>query len=194
MSDESAVMVEPFACIRHALSRLDLEGIERILISGGGPMGATTALQVRNRCVETVVIEPDPWRRAFLKDLGLPVRANPRRGEPFAAVIDCVGIGVPGLLEYLAPGGQLLLIGCRPEYEAHFRPFNLIQKQANIIGSCDYDDSDFTDALQDVSQRPLGHLITHNVALTSFGRAFDLLGMTSSPLYSAMKVAITAQN
>ncbi len=61
MPDRRAVLIEPLACVLQAVKRVRLHSSDRLLVLGGGPIGAVLAMV--GRYMGVVVFERDAWRR-----------------------------------------------------------------------------------------------------------------------------------
>ena len=74
---KSAALVEPMAVAAHDVQRAEIAAGERVLVVGGGPVGLLIAVLAKHRGADVLVVEPDPFRAAVCRDVGLP---HPRSG------------------------------------------------------------------------------------------------------------------
>jgi len=71
LDDDAAAMLEPLAVATHDVRRAALKADDRVLVLGGGPIGALIAMVARRRGARVVVSEINPFRRELLSSLGL---------------------------------------------------------------------------------------------------------------------------
>jgi (R,R)-butanediol dehydrogenase/meso-butanediol dehydrogenase/diacetyl reductase len=71
LSDDDAAVIEPLAVAVHDVARADVKPTDRVLVLGGGPIGALIAMVCRQRGAQVVVAEINAFRLGLLRDLGL---------------------------------------------------------------------------------------------------------------------------
>ncbi|OGK96451.1 MAG: hypothetical protein A3I14_10805 [Candidatus Rokubacteria bacterium RIFCSPLOWO2_02_FULL_73_56] len=71
LADDHAALVEPLAVATHDVRRAQVQAGDRVLVFGGGPIGALIALVARQRGAEVAVAEVNPFRVALLESFGL---------------------------------------------------------------------------------------------------------------------------
>ena len=71
LSDDHAALIEPLAIATHDVSRAGVKPGDRVLVFGGGPIGALIAMVARHRGADVVVAEINPFRLKILASLGL---------------------------------------------------------------------------------------------------------------------------
>jgi (R,R)-butanediol dehydrogenase/meso-butanediol dehydrogenase/diacetyl reductase len=71
VSLEQAALVEPVAVAVHDVRRSELTAGDRVVVLGGGPIGALIGLVARAAGAEVLLSEPDPGRRSVVAALGL---------------------------------------------------------------------------------------------------------------------------
>jgi (R,R)-butanediol dehydrogenase / meso-butanediol dehydrogenase / diacetyl reductase len=71
LSDEQAAVIEPLAVATHDVDRAAVKRGDRVLVFGGGPIGALIAMVARGRGAEVAVVEVNPYRIGLLEELGL---------------------------------------------------------------------------------------------------------------------------
>lgn len=93
---EYGALIEPLAVGLHAAVRGACAPGDRVLVTGGGPIGQAAALGALRLGAERIVVsEPHAGRRALLGGLGFPT-VDPRAGELAAEVEELLG-GKPTL-------------------------------------------------------------------------------------------------
>jgi 2-desacetyl-2-hydroxyethyl bacteriochlorophyllide A dehydrogenase len=73
LSDDEAALVEPLAVATHDIRRAAVKPGDRVLVLGGGPIGALIAMVAREGGAEVAVSEINPFRVELLRSLGLEV-------------------------------------------------------------------------------------------------------------------------
>jgi threonine dehydrogenase-like Zn-dependent dehydrogenase len=135
LSDETAVMVEPFSVALHAVLAAPPAAGERVLVIGGGSMGLCTAVALGLVAPDVVVtvVARHPIQRSMAARLGAMVASDPleaavaragaRRHRPlvgndvltggFEQVYDCVGTArsLDACLRVAAPRGRVVIVG-----------------------------------------------------------------------------------
>ncbi|HLN15454.1 MAG TPA: alcohol dehydrogenase catalytic domain-containing protein [Acidimicrobiales bacterium] len=155
-----AALAEPLAVSLHAVTRSNVSAGDRVLVTGGGPIGLLTACALRARGLEDVVVsEPAPARRAKLRSLSLetvepaelPVPGHLLHVVPgaFDAVIECSGtvaattqgIGV------LRSGGRLVIVGSNFG-TVPLDPMRVLVQEIELTGARQYDPAGLATALE----------------------------------------------
>jgi L-iditol 2-dehydrogenase len=144
LSAEQASLLEPLACVVHALELIDWHGVERVLVLGLGSVGLLFAQLLPHY---TKVVATGAGRRAVRVELarlfGLdPVwnvedRPVPDR-EQFDCVIECTGRleGWQQAFAHTAPGGQTLLFGGIPKGVVFpVDSYRLHYEEVRVLGS-----------------------------------------------------------
>ena len=135
LSDETAVMVEPFSVALHAVLAAPPAAGERVVVIGGGTMGLCAAASVRLVApdVDVTVVARHQVQRDMAERLGTGVasdalaaavqQAGARRHRPlvgedvltggFEQVYDCVGTArsLDASLRVAAPRGRVAIVG-----------------------------------------------------------------------------------
>src|SRR5699024_12769356 len=94
--DEPLALAEPIAVAAHAVSRIDLEGVQRALVLGGGTIVSLVTRVLRDRGVPTVdVVEPREFLAPTLLSMGATAVHRPEEfstaGPPHGAVLIAAG-------------------------------------------------------------------------------------------------------
>jgi L-iditol 2-dehydrogenase len=137
---EAAALTEPLACALHAV---DLSGVrpgQRALVLGAGPIGVLcAALLVAAGTSEVLVSEPNPTRRARVRDAGAePVEPSAVSPEQADVVFECVGRveTMAAAVEAARPGGTVMWVGVAPpEAEVSVKPYEVFRRELTIRGS-----------------------------------------------------------
>jgi (R,R)-butanediol dehydrogenase/meso-butanediol dehydrogenase/diacetyl reductase len=154
-----AALAEPLAVALRAVNRSGVTSGDRVLVTGGGPIGLLAVATLVERGIRRVVVsEPVSGRRTRARRLGatavapheLPEAPGPLSlvPEPFDAAIECSGD--PGAaaqaLAQLGPAGRLVLVGATFE-PTHLDLLRVLVWETEIIGSRQYDPDGFDRAL-----------------------------------------------
>lgn len=154
-----AALTEPLTVALHGITLAAVAPGERVLITGGGPIGALSAAAlIHHGITDVVVSEPSPVRRALCEQLGATVvepeslRTPPMPDaivdEPFHAALECSGhaVAMEQCLGQLARTGRLVLVGAGIK-PPRFDPNRIILNELVITGSFCYDADGFEAAL-----------------------------------------------
>ncbi len=90
LSDDHAALIEPLAIATHDVSRAGVKPGDRVLVFGGGPIGALIAMVARHRGADVVVAEIKPFRLKILASLGLSTIGPDQDAVKFANDCDAV--------------------------------------------------------------------------------------------------------
>jgi L-iditol 2-dehydrogenase len=110
---EDAALIEPLAVAYRGVRRLTGDRRLPLAIIGGGTIGLLSALTARALGVDEVtVIESQPWRRDFARQLGFTC-VDQSEDRRWPAVIDAAGTATASAaaISAAAPGGRVLLLG-----------------------------------------------------------------------------------
>lgn len=155
-----AALAEPLAVALHGLTRGGVTAGQRVLITGGGPIGALSVAAAHARGVTDIVVsEPHPKRRALVEALGAvavepealvaPMSPNDIVDAPFDVVLECSGhpAAMEAGLAQLRRAGTLVLVGAgikRPRFDNN----RILLNELTITGSFVYDADGFERALE----------------------------------------------
>jgi (R,R)-butanediol dehydrogenase / meso-butanediol dehydrogenase / diacetyl reductase len=70
---DHAALVEPVAVAVHDVRRGEVSAGDRVVVTGGGPIGVLIAVLVQHAGADVVVVETDAHRRSCVEALGFPV-------------------------------------------------------------------------------------------------------------------------
>ena len=121
MTALQGALIEPLAIAWHTANRCEVEAGQTVAIHGAGPIGVGVFLTLRQRGVETIVVDPSPARRAVLAGLGARSLLDPASSDPVAAIRDLTGgrgahasvdaAGVPNSFQAMLHGTRVERIG-----------------------------------------------------------------------------------
>ncbi len=159
VDDRAAALTEPLAVVLHALTLAELEQEDRVLVTGAGPLGLMVTAALRARGIDEITVsEPSALRREQAMRVGarrvvepgdLP---EPPMGEPVAdaydIVFECCGQpdAATSALNQLDRGGTMILLGTGFR-EPRFNHNRMIVLEVVMLGSYNYDEGGFDDAL-----------------------------------------------
>ncbi len=112
-----AALAEPLAVGLHAVAAADLRPDERVLVVGGGNVGAAVATWARRfGAGEIVVSDPSAFRRSSAAAFGVSSTHDPAEGPPpgsYDVVFECVGMAgtVQGAIDAAATHGRVVISG-----------------------------------------------------------------------------------
>jgi 2-desacetyl-2-hydroxyethyl bacteriochlorophyllide A dehydrogenase len=160
LSTRAAALTEPAAIALHTVNLANVTPDDRVLVTGGGPVGLLTTAVLRSRGVRDIVVsEPAPARRERALAVGasavitpdeLPRAPMGRPVEaPFTVVFECSGHGsaAESALDQLDYAGTFVFVGTGspPPRVNHNR---VIVMEQTIIGAYNYDAAGFRPALE----------------------------------------------
>jgi (R,R)-butanediol dehydrogenase / meso-butanediol dehydrogenase / diacetyl reductase len=194
ISDAEGAMVEPLAVAHHIVGRAELKRGERVLVLGGGPIGAAVALFARAAGAGHVVVsEPAAARRDRCMDLGATGTIDPR-SEDLAARFEAIAGGRPHMVfECVGLAGMLheavMQCGLRGRvvvagvvfHEDNLPPLVALGKEVAILYSQAYTERDFE------AQIDAAPLHTKTVSLDELPDAFEAL--RSDPAHCKVLIA-----
>jgi len=194
LPDRRAVLLEPLACVLAGLAKVRIGPLDQVLVLGGGPIGALTAMVAARLSAGVMLREPDPYRRGFASDHLACVVPDDGMGHlaaPPTVVIDTTAALTEFALDTVEDGGRVLQLGVHTGQRMLLRPFVLTARNLTLIGSSDYNQFDLPGIIEFARTLPCEALVTHLVPLTDAVQAFALLAVDPGSGYQAMKVALT---
>ena len=177
---DQAALIEFLAIGAHAARRSELEGGERTLVVGAGPIGLATATFARKRGADVTLVDPRDDRLRFAADkLGFQKteRAGPdlgRRlkqqtdGDFYDRVIDATGnaAAMEASFDLVAHGGSLIFVGV-VRGDLKFSDPDLHRREITVHASRNATDADFAEVLDSIRSKAVqvDRLITHRAPL-----------------------------
>lgn len=184
---EHGALIEPLAVAVHAVRRAGVTAGQRVLVTGGGPIGQSLVLALRMADAGPVVVtEVDPGRRALVERIGARTvdggvhdvveQAQALAGGAFDAAIDAVGIE-PTLgtaLRATRIGATVCLVGMGAP-RLTLDAFLVSTEERTVVGSFTYSAADFCDAAAWIGTAgdAVAALISAQVPLSEGPAAFE---------------------
>jgi threonine dehydrogenase-like Zn-dependent dehydrogenase len=164
LSDEAAVLIEPFSCAVHAALRARVASDERVLVNGAGTMGLLTLAAVRAFTTprQVLVVAKHPVQKELARALGADVVISPSevvqrvrfhteavRVEGMAGgrslllggpevTFECTGTasGLNLAARLTRAGGRLVAVGMPGEVKVDWGP--IWQRELSVLGAYAY--------------------------------------------------------
>ena len=175
-----AALVEPLAVGLHAVATADLRPDERVLILGGGNVGAAVATWARRfGAGEIVVSDPSPFRRSSAAEFGATQTHDPAEGAPpgaYDVVFECVGVAgtVQVAVDAAATHGRVVISGVcsSPDQLGHVPA---VMKELELRYVVYYRLGEFAAAARLLESGDIDPktFVTRTVPLETLGQAFD---------------------
>lgn len=191
-----AALAEPLTVALHGITRSGAGPSDRVLVTGGGPIGTlTVAALVHQGVAEVVMSEPSPVRRALGAELGattvapeelvVPTSPSTIVENPFDVAIECSGhaSAMEQALAQLKRAATLVFVGAgmrRPKIDSN----RVLLNELTITGAFCYDDGGFEDALRLLSSPAFPrHLLVEpvDIGLEDLRGAIERLGAGEIP-------------
>ncbi|MBI1923887.1 alcohol dehydrogenase catalytic domain-containing protein [Candidatus Poribacteria bacterium] len=165
LSDEIAVLIEPFACALHAVLKAELQGADEILIIGAGTMGLLTTAAIRGlgKANRILIVAKYPHQQKLARELGADeilshgkelyahfcrlTRAEsyqPELGKPVLlggvhVTFDCVASDstIDDALRLTRAGGRVMLVGM-PSIPKNIDWTSIWYKELKVTGTYTY--------------------------------------------------------
>jgi 2-desacetyl-2-hydroxyethyl bacteriochlorophyllide A dehydrogenase len=174
VTDQQGALVEPLAVGMHAVRIAEPPRDVKCVVLGAGPIGIFTALALRSRgCESVLVIEPTAWRREAAGRLGFLVGASgddePALGQlggTATTIFDCSGhpAALASAMNLVAPGGRVIVVGVTAS-PSPIHSSLLVGKALHLLGSFAYTNLDFAAAIECLQSG----LIPDRTLVTSIG-------------------------
>jgi 2-desacetyl-2-hydroxyethyl bacteriochlorophyllide A dehydrogenase len=138
----AAPLIEPFACVLHALERVPDWRNEEIVVFGAGSIGLMAVILARAESAAGIrIVEPNATRRAAALKLGAIEAATSAQEldrTVFDIALDASGhpAAISEALVALGPRGRLIQMGvASPAATVALSPYEVFAKELSIIGS-----------------------------------------------------------
>jgi Zn-dependent alcohol dehydrogenases len=195
ITHRAAPLIEPFACVLHALERVPDWSKQELVIFGAGSIGLMAIILGHAEGVAGIrVVEPNPTRRKAAADLGA-IQAVASADEldvtAFDLALDASGhpAAIAQAVTSLGPRGRLIQMGvASPTATIPLNPYDVFAKEISIIGSNSlaekYEES--AERMIDL-QEELSQLVTSTFKLEQYA---DAMAAATSP--EQIKVQVVA--
>jgi 2-desacetyl-2-hydroxyethyl bacteriochlorophyllide A dehydrogenase len=191
----AAPLIEPFACVLHALERVPDWRDDEIVVFGAGSIGLMAIILARAEGAAGVrIVEPNATRRAAALELGAlqaASSADELARASFDIAIDASGhpAAIGAAIAALGTRGRLIQMGvASPSATVALSPYEVFAKELSIIGSNSLAEKypESAERMVDL-QDELSSLVTATFSLEKYE---DALTAAKSPDH--IKVQITA--
>ena len=160
LSSRAAALTEPTAVALHAVTLSGVTPDDRVLVTGGGPVGLLVIAVLHAQGVRDITVtEPAPARRARALEVGAARAVEPDSlpastmgapvDEPFTVAFECSGRAAAAetAVDQLDFAGTCVLVGTGAEFP-RINHNRVIILENTIIGSYNYDAGGFAPALE----------------------------------------------
>ncbi|MBI2014257.1 MAG: alcohol dehydrogenase catalytic domain-containing protein [Candidatus Rokubacteria bacterium] len=186
LADDQAAMIEPLAVATHDVRRARVKRGDRVLVFGGGPIGALIALVARHHGAEVAVAEVNPFRLGLLETFGLTTVgpdidvqrfvADWTGGEGVDVAFEVTGnaAAARAVTDVVRVWGTVSIVAIHAEP----LPFNLYQlfaREVHVHGSRLYAREDWEEAiaLAAAGAVPLAPLVSRRIPLEQLQRGME---------------------
>ncbi|HEY1724992.1 MAG TPA: alcohol dehydrogenase catalytic domain-containing protein [Steroidobacteraceae bacterium] len=147
VSAMQGALIEPLAIAWHTVERCEVQAGQTVAIHGAGPIGVGVYLTLRQRGVDSIIIDPSPVRRAVLAGLGARTLLDPADADVVAAIRDLTGghgahasvdaAGVPASFHAMLHGtrvnGTAVVVAIHHQ-PVVIPPFDLLMPEVRLTG------------------------------------------------------------
>ena len=177
-------LIEPLAVAVHGTARIALTDVTLAVVLGAGPIGLLTALVLRSRGVQHVLISDVQQQRLDLASscglealhAGEPLRARVMelsQNNGADTVFECAGhpSSATEMTTLVRSRGRIVNLGVfKKPAEVDLQAINF--KEIELLGSRVYERRDFQSAIDLAPTLPLDRIVSHTFALTEASDAF----------------------
>jgi len=187
LSDEHAALTEPLAVALRAIGVGAVQPLDRVAVIGAGPVGLITALALRAKGINTVVLIEVNAKRAKRAEAfgfttigpdGTGTAASDALGGAPSVVMECAGhqSALPLAMNIVGPGGTVVVLGVLEE-PVMISQLLIIGKELRILGSFGHTPEVFASAIELLASGaiPADDLVTGYMVLEDADRAFNEL-------------------
>ena len=182
-----AALVEPLAVACHDVRMGGVQPGDNVVVNGGGPIGMLVALAARKAGSKVTVVEINPFRLDFARELGFET-LNPKEADAAEAVRAATGgsgadivfevsgseAGALSMTAMARPRGRIVIVAIYPKpvpVDLH----KFFWKELELRGARVYEKEDFDAAIALAASRelPLEKLITKVFPLDELQQAME---------------------
>lgn len=178
LTDEKAVLIEPFAVIVHAFQKVQITKGTTVAIIGCGTEGMLAITLANYLGANITAIDINPFKFKKVREIGNIRTALPQevKGETFDIVIEAAGAraSVEQSVDLVKPGGSLVMVGLTPE--ATFPVTQMVRKELTLYGSIIYNfPSDFLKSIEYLIQDDFNvdAIISKQYKFTDYKQAYE---------------------
>jgi 2-desacetyl-2-hydroxyethyl bacteriochlorophyllide A dehydrogenase len=187
LGGELAALIEPLACVLHAVHSSQGVKDKTVLVFGGGTMGLLTAIMAQVSGASRVVLaDPAPAKHAIARRAGISETVDPGTlgSECFDIVFEAAGVekALTQALTLVEKTGVLVQIGVHDaDAMVGFNPFKIYERELKIIGSNSCADKypEAVDVMSDIRERA-SVLVGQSFSVWDFDKAVDSMATGQS--------------
>lgn len=180
LGGDLGALIEPLACVLHAVESSQGVKNKTVLVLGGGTMGLLTAIMSDVSGASRVVLaDPSDTKRKLAQRAGIKETVDPSSlgSEVFDVVFEAAGVrrALESALNLVEKTGVLVQIGVHDEDAiVGFNPFQIYEREIKIIGSNSCADKypEAVDVMSDIKDRATV-LIGKSFSVWDFNQAID---------------------
>jgi 2-desacetyl-2-hydroxyethyl bacteriochlorophyllide A dehydrogenase len=142
ITHRAAPLIEPFACVLHALERVPDWTDQELVIFGAGSIGLMAVILGRAEGATAIrVVEPNPARREAAAQFGAQqsvASVEELDDTVFDLALDACGhpVAIAQAIDSLGPRGRLVQMGVSsPTAIVDLHPYEVFAKELSVIGS-----------------------------------------------------------
>jgi 2-desacetyl-2-hydroxyethyl bacteriochlorophyllide A dehydrogenase len=184
---ELGALIEPLACVIHAVESSQGVKNRTVLVLGGGTMGLLTAIMSDVSGASRVVLaDPSPNKRQIAQKAGIKETVDPATlgSECFDVVFEAAGVraALENAMKLVEKTGVVVQIGVHDEDAiVGFIPFKIYEREIRIIGSNSCADKyvEAVDVMSDIRDRA-SKLVGKSFSVWDFNQAVDSMAAGDS--------------
>ncbi len=187
LGGDLAALIEPLACVLHAVESSQGVGNRTVLVFGGGTMGLLIAIMAQVSGASRVVLaDPAPGKRAIAGRAGITETVDPATlgAECFDVVFEAAGVqpALESAIGLVEKTGVLVQVGVHDaDAMVAFNPFKIYEREVRIIGSnsCADKYAEAVDVMSDIRERA-ALLVGQSFPVWDFSAAVDSMATGQS--------------
>lgn len=175
-------LAEPLSCVLNGTDRLEtIKDYSKVLVVGGGPMGALFALYYKQVGIEVAIVEPNEERAKALQAFGITTTKMDlvKKGE-YDNIVIAVNIAslVSDYMPLVRNGGNILVFAGLPKGDSLTIDAGLVHyNEVSVKGCSGFSLANYKKAFEMIKANPALYrqLITNKFNFEDGQKAFDLL-------------------